>query len=516
MFEPGTVVGGRYRLIREVGQGGMATVWEAEHLTLGSPVAIKFLASSAGPRQTQLIERFMREARVAASVRHRNVIEITDFGISDDGRAPYMVMEMLQGEALADRLEREGHLHVGTAVQVVWLSLRGLAAVHDAGIVHRDLKPENIFLVDDPDGAYPKLLDFGVSRRVADTDITQEGILVGTPDYMSPEQARGLRDINLRTDIYSMGVILYEALAGQLPFQSENAGDLLMMITKEAAPPLSSHRPGINPAICEVVERAMHKDRDERYQEAREMRWALAEAAAEYGLSSERESGVSRISEFPNTGSGLTPRLPRDSSISEPSVVSRETDTLQMSVDEHAFGHEPLGGPPSAAPAGRRSTARLVVLFALLAAAVGATLAMTVPDSPLQYFGGAEADPRAVAVPWEPETPAMPIAELEDDTEAPPEVRVALYDLPDGSVARVEDVSVDADEVWLPEQSEGYRVEVLASGTALWSVLHPGNVDGEYEVWPMTEAELSEARAQRADAERVRPRGHGGGPRRRR
>ncbi|MBW2465074.1 MAG: serine/threonine protein kinase, partial [Deltaproteobacteria bacterium] len=151
MLAEGNVIGGRYRLIKEIGQGGMAVIWSAEHLTLGSPVAVKFLFTG-GPRAELMVDRFMREARVAAAVRHRNVIEITDFGVSDDGRTPYMVMELLEGESLADLLDHTLILEARFATQIIWLSLRGLAAVHDSGIVHRDLKPENIFLITDSDG----------------------------------------------------------------------------------------------------------------------------------------------------------------------------------------------------------------------------------------------------------------------------------------------------------------------------------------------------------------------------
>jgi len=181
----GTVIGGRYRLVREVGRGGMATVWEALHLTLHVPVAVKFL-QIVGPNVADIAKRFLQEARVAAAIRHRNVIEIMDFGVTDEERIPYMVMELLTGESLADKLTRDRYVSPAEAAFIASLSLRGLSVVHDSGIVHRDLKPENIFLVEDPDGTYPKLLDFGVSRKLGGgaSGLTRQGKRVGTPDYM--------------------------------------------------------------------------------------------------------------------------------------------------------------------------------------------------------------------------------------------------------------------------------------------------------------------------------------------
>jgi serine/threonine protein kinase len=489
----------------------MATVWEAEHMTLGSPVAVKFLAAPQGARHAKLAERFMREARVAASVRHRNVIEIIDFGI-EDANVPYMVMEMLEGEGLDARLMREGRLHVGAAVQIMWLSLRGLAAVHDAGIVHRDMKPENIFLVDDPDGAFPKILDFGVSRRAADADITQEGFLVGTPDYMSPEQAKGIAEIDARTDLYSMGVILYEAIAGRLPFEADSSADVLAKIAKDEPPPLASLRPGISEALCDVIARAMHKDPEERFQDAREMRWALAEASTEYGLSPERESGVSRISEFPQTGSGLTPKLPNGEDVTEAEIPLPAGDTEEILIERSEWDGKPVSVPPSVAPGKGRGALRLLLLSTALAAAIGVALAVTLPDSPL--FFGERDDEATAAAPWEPVTGIMPLPVLDAGADAPAEVRVALHELPDGGVATIEGVGIEGTVAWLPERSADYHVEVRANGAPLWSVEHPGNVDGEYAVSATVGAELAKARSPSAMTGRRPRRGGGRGPRR--
>ena len=255
----------------------MAAIWEAEHQTLGRSVAVKFL-HAVGPPHSEASQRFVREARVAAGIKHRNIVDIIDFGLSDDDHRPYMVMELLEGQALGAFLEARGRLGIADAAHIVSEVLRGLAAVHDAGIVHRDLKADNIFLVNDEDGPFPKLLDFGLSRRVGRGDMTAEGLILGTPDYMSPEQAKGQRHIDARTDIYSMGVIFYELVTGQMPFDGGSLADLLGRVVDGNYIPIEERLPDVPPLLVDIIQRSMHRDRGERYANAREMRAALATA----------------------------------------------------------------------------------------------------------------------------------------------------------------------------------------------------------------------------------------------
>ncbi len=268
----------------------MASVWRAKDETLDRPVAVKFLHSgysgapdTAGSRD-DATDGFLREARIAAAVRHRNVVAILDFGAHED-TTPFMVMEFLEGESLEDRLERGERLSPQEAVRVAVRVLQGLTEVHAAGIVHRDMKPANIFMVRERTGFFPKLLDFGISRSVDQQSgrrsalTTKDGRIVGTLQYMSPEQARGLMDIDRRTDIYSMGVILYELLAGQLPFNSPHEGDLLVQIITATPPTVLELAPGVGKPLSDAVTRAMQREREDRYQDAEEMQTALMQIA---------------------------------------------------------------------------------------------------------------------------------------------------------------------------------------------------------------------------------------------
>ena len=289
MLKAGQLVAGRYLLESEIGEGAMGAVFRAQDQTLKRQVAIKFLFLKSARDPQAIVDQFLREARIAASVQHRNVIHTVDFGTMDETQ-PFMVMELLNGESLADRMGREPALSQEQLVHLVSLTLRGLAAVHDAGIVHRDLKPQNVFLQRDADAVYPKILDFGISRSVQQRGgdrrsaiATQEGLIVGTPDYMSPEQARGDADIDLRSDLYSMGVILYEGLSGCLPFDAPTVGELIVQLVTKEPPSLREIAPHVPAPLADLVAQAMAKNREQRFADARALRRALL-AAAERSL----------------------------------------------------------------------------------------------------------------------------------------------------------------------------------------------------------------------------------------
>jgi serine/threonine protein kinase len=284
MLAAGSTIAGRYRLASLIGEGGMASVWRAEDQTLRRSVAIKLLYFRAHRDPQATVDQFLREARIAASIQHRNVIHTVDFGTTEDS-VPYMVMELLEGESMAERLERSPRLGMEEVLRIASLTLRGLAAVHDAGIVHRDLKPQNIFLQRDADAVYPKILDFGISRSLRSAGerpsavATQQGLVIGTPHYMAPEQARGEAEIDKRADIYSMGAIIYEAVTGQLPFDAENPGELLVKIISNVAPSMRSICPGVPEVLSDCVAQAMAHPREHRFVDAIAFRRALQSAA---------------------------------------------------------------------------------------------------------------------------------------------------------------------------------------------------------------------------------------------
>jgi serine/threonine protein kinase len=276
----GNVVGERYRLVSEIGQGAMGCVWKATHVTLGRTFAVKFLKpyDTDGVRRE---ERFLREARLAASISHRFVVDIVDFGTTGEG-TPYLVMEYLHGEGLDRRLGREPLMPVRELLRLMAEVLLGLEAVHAAGVVHRDVKPENILLTQEADQVVPKLVDFGISRAAPPpqppsraTPLDGFGTVMGTPWYMSPEQASGRRRVDHRSDVFSVGVILYEALTGVPPFDGPSLEQVVVAVTQGVSTPLSVMRAELPAGLCQVVHRALERDPERRHERAEQMAAAL-------------------------------------------------------------------------------------------------------------------------------------------------------------------------------------------------------------------------------------------------
>lgn len=267
----GIVVADRYELERMIAKGGMGSVWVANHAQLGTKVAVKFMDpehSSSAEWQS----RFEREAKAAATLRSPHVVQILDYGTDDD--TPYIVMELLEGEDLKRRLKREGRLSLHEASDILHGACKALRLAADAKIVHRDLKPGNIFLERVGDEEVVKILDFGVAKRTGSIPIksgtdTESGKLLGSPHYMSPEQARGQREIDHRSDLWSMAVILYIMITGEKPFQGTELGDVIVKICTEEAPPPSSLLASLAPAVDQFFKRALCPDPDGRFQSAR-------------------------------------------------------------------------------------------------------------------------------------------------------------------------------------------------------------------------------------------------------
>ncbi len=275
----GRVVAGRYEILGLLGEGGMGAVYEAQHLHLGRKVAIKRLHPELSKDESS-VRRFQREARAAGTIGHDHIVDVLDLGFAEDG-APYLAMELLVGESLADRLRRAGRLDPRRAARIAGEILSALEAVHGRGVIHRDLKPDNIFLCRRGGRRdFVKVLDFGISkvRSVAGADtegLTRTGAMMGTPHYMSAEQAQGRKDLDHRVDLYAVGVILYECLAGELPFQGGNYHALLQSILSGRRPSLADLAPNVPPGLAAVVDKAMATDREKRYADAHSMHAAL-------------------------------------------------------------------------------------------------------------------------------------------------------------------------------------------------------------------------------------------------
>jgi serine/threonine-protein kinase len=301
----GEIVAGRYRVEKILGSGGMGVVVAARHIHLDTKVAIKFLlpAFSTNP---EAVGRFAREARAASRINSEHVVRVFDVGTLDNG-APYLVMEFLEGEDLATWLQQRGPLPLEQAVEFVLQACVAVADAHGLGIVHRDLKPANLFCVRRSDGQWiVKVLDFGISK-VTDSvagphgAMTNTSAVMGSPLYMSPEQMRSARDVNAQTDIWSLGIILFEFLAGRVPFEGESFGEVVMTVASQPPPSVRIFRPDLPPGLEAVILKCLEKDRHERYASVAQLGVALAPFAPRRAKASvERISAIIR-------GAGLSP-----------------------------------------------------------------------------------------------------------------------------------------------------------------------------------------------------------------
>jgi serine/threonine protein kinase len=276
---PGDVIGGRYEIIRVLGVGGTGAVFEARHRTIQRTVAVKLLLPEIALSNPAVPQRFLQEARTSNEVRHKNIVEVLDFG-NDQGRL-FMVMEFLEGENLGVFIKREAPLSPGVIIRLLDPIMSALALAHSRGIVHRDVKPQNIFLSRTPgdDDITPKLIDFGIAKRVVTDDVglTATGMILGTPAYMPPEQATGgSKGVTPAADQYALGAILYEALTGSVPHQADSYPAMLVAIVTGPAPDIRHLRPDLDPALAAVIMRALAYEPSQRFSSLYEMRDALA------------------------------------------------------------------------------------------------------------------------------------------------------------------------------------------------------------------------------------------------
>jgi eukaryotic-like serine/threonine-protein kinase len=362
-----TVIAGKYRLERELASGGMGAVWVARHLQLDELVAVKFMSATL-PALSDARARFAREARSAARLRSPHVVQVLDHGVDED--VPYIVMELLQGEHLGDRLKRERRLHLSAAAAIAAQVGKALGRAHRAGIVHRDLKPANIFLTRLDDEEIVKILDFGIAKtpRAHDEEATSLGVLMGSPQYMSPEQARGSSSLDHRADLWSLGAILFRAVTGVAAFDGASAIDVIVQICTAPIPVASHAAPDLPPRLDAFFLRALARDPARRFASAHEMIEAFADvvrriaegdaspsagAAADPGARDDREDGETfvmdrRAADGPNA---LRARVVAASSDEIDAFVERAFGALV-----HASGAGDSVPPTTRCPPGKSSS----------------------------------------------------------------------------------------------------------------------------------------------------------------
>jgi serine/threonine protein kinase len=275
-FEVGTHLAGKYRLERALARGGMGSVWVARHLHLDVEVAIKLMAPELAASAEGRV-RFEREAKASAQLKIANAVQIHDYGIEDD--TPYLVMELLEGEDLEARLMRERRLSLSATLGIVDPVCKALRRAHEVGLVHRDLKPSNIFIARQGGGEeIVKVLDFGIAKSLDPAQaggVTRTGTLIGSPAYMSPEQTRRSKQIDPRSDLWSLGVVVYQCLTGQLPFGGEEIVDLLVAICRDPIPIPSKIEPSLGPEVDRFLARALEREPEQRFQSAPEFAQAF-------------------------------------------------------------------------------------------------------------------------------------------------------------------------------------------------------------------------------------------------
>ncbi|MEM9490299.1 MAG: serine/threonine-protein kinase, partial [Myxococcota bacterium] len=339
-IEPGTVLLGKYRLERQLGQGGMGIVALATHLHLNQPVAIKFLLPEFAST-TQVVERFRREAEAAFKLRSEHVCRIYDVGTLESG-APFMVMEFMDGCDLGELLAKQGPPTPSLTVDFILQACEALAEAHSLGIIHRDIKPSNFFLTHRSDGSpLVKLLDFGISKApvAASQELTQTQNLLGTPAYMSPEQMRSSKEVDPRSDIWSLGIVLYQLMCGHRPFQAQAYSELCLQVAIDPVPPLP---PGLlPPGLDVVVMRCLEKDPAQRFQNVGELAAALAPYAQSVNQAASTVERTARML-------GLA-TVPPYQTAGPPTGDSRSPSTLGASAGQISLS---TGTSPSAASAG--------------------------------------------------------------------------------------------------------------------------------------------------------------------
>ncbi|APR81749.1 serine/threonine protein kinase [Minicystis rosea] len=395
----GQTLGNKYRIERILGSGGMGSVYAAEDVGSGQRVAVKVIHGNLPGDSTQLLQRFEREARAAGSIGTEHICRCLDAGTDPESGHPFMVLEYLVGEDLQHLLQRLGPLPPELALRIVAQACLGLSAAHGAGVVHRDIKPANIFLAETEDGRRTvKLLDFGVAKIKRDpTDmhgdtagLTRTGSLLGSPLYMSPEQARSVKNVDHRSDLWSMGIVLYQAVAGRTPYDHVSGlGDLILSLCSDLPPPVQQFAPWVEPRIASVIDRALRLDLSERFASAAEMLEAIvallpdgtdihadmlvpldaatrADIASTYFRSLGRKS-TGRESVADTQAAPESPSVPPPPA---PATISRPPQTTQTAIATTGAGLESTQ-PGQRSPGGRPASVVAIALACVLAGGGG-------------------------------------------------------------------------------------------------------------------------------------------------
>jgi serine/threonine-protein kinase len=419
----GDVIDGKYRVERVIGTGGMGLVVAATHLELGQPVAVKFLLAE-GLARREVAARFIREARAAASIRGEHVARVLDVGRLENG-APYIVMEYLEGRDL-EQMVRAGPIPVADAVDYVIQACDAMAEAHRLGIVHRDLKPANLFLTQAPDGSpVVKVLDFGISKSSIDGSqqgLTNPAALMGSPLYMSPEQMRSARDVDHRTDIWSLGAVLYELCAGQPPFSADSIPALIAAIMSDPPGSLRDRRPELPEGLVAIILRCLEKDRTMRFNDVGELAAALCAFAPHRSM-----AVVERAARI----LGSIPPPPQShSSVPVPSIAG-EAQSLHAGTTPGWTGHH-AGGQQR--PQGRRRSLPWAIGIAsvIAVAALGSYTLSRRNEHPAGLARGEPANAMTAVAPLPEPGPApvpspTPVAEpVVSAAVAPPDVPSAV------------------------------------------------------------------------------------------